>query len=596
MSSLTVDRTTQYAKEVVSGEIVAGKFVRLACQRHLDDLDWGYERGLSWDVEAADRAMRFFPAMLTITGGEKQGEPFELLPWHVFVVGSVFGWKDENGLRRFRFCWVETGKGQAKSPLFGAIAIYLAGYCGIHRAEVYCIGEDKNTAKVMFRDVVSMLRAPIPGKGGMVLADEKDRFRTWGKGQGTYMAEHVSSESKIEPLANNEGASGPKPAAVFGDEIHEMKKNNSITIWKAAIDKMSGDPLMMLGTNTPAMDQPVGTEYSEFFQNILEGRETNDAAFAYIARIDEDDKPFEDESCWIKSLPALDITYPIKNIRSKIRDAEGLPSEFLSIQRLFFGIPVGSAGFWMSEAPWKECIHVVDEEENLNRPVHLSLDLAEKNDLTALSACWEGDVLDVKTWYWTRRYELKKRSSSEKIQYAELEQEGCIEITEGRRIDYAFVAQKISDMCQKFDVVQMAVDSAHLEKLLEKMEEINFPYWTYKGEDEPEGVGLKIISHMQGKNISFDGKRLCMPRSIVQLEDHVLGGTIRIDKNRLTDICASNAVTDSDPMGNKMFDKDKSRSKIDGMVTIAMAVGSATSAMDAKDTSSYLDDGEMVFL
>ena len=33
------DRCTQYALDVVAGKIIAGDYVRLACQRHLDDLE-----------------------------------------------------------------------------------------------------------------------------------------------------------------------------------------------------------------------------------------------------------------------------------------------------------------------------------------------------------------------------------------------------------------------------------------------------------------------------------------------------------------------------------------------------------------------------
>ena len=62
MSSLApTDQTTQYARDVVSGKIVAGEFVRAQCQRHLDDLEHGPARGLTWNVEQAERAIRFFP-------------------------------------------------------------------------------------------------------------------------------------------------------------------------------------------------------------------------------------------------------------------------------------------------------------------------------------------------------------------------------------------------------------------------------------------------------------------------------------------------------------------------------------------------------
>lgn len=575
-SSTLTDQTTQYAMDVVSGKIVAGRFVVAQCKRHLADLESGADRGLTWDVEQAEKAIRFFPAVLTITEGAKEGEPFTLLPWHVFTVGSLFGWRDKRGFLRFRFVWLETGKGQAKSPLMAAIGIYLSGFYGAKRAEVFCIGETKDTAKVMFKDAVAMLRAPIPGKAGETLEDIAFKIR--GTGDLAYKIEHPSSMSSMQPLANGDAVSGPKPILVAGDEIHEFKKNNAIEMWRAAVTKKHGDSVLMLGTNTPAADQEVGTDYSDFCQRVALGEFDDDSVFAYIARVDEDDDPLNDPSCWIKALPALGLTYPVENVEKLVVTAKQQISTQLTTKRLYFGIPVGSAGFWTSQEAWAECQGTVKDDDMVGRRAHLSLDLSEKNDLTALSICWEGPVLDVKTQYWTREFEIDERSTADHIKYREMQAKGFIEITPGRVIDYAFVAKKIIDVCAKHDVVQMAVDGAHMEKLCEKLADENFAF--YMGDEEENGSGLKVVSHKQGTNVSFDAKYLCMPTSITQLEDHMLAKTVRIDRNQITSYCARNAIIRSDPHGNRMFDKNRSRGRIDGMVTIAMAVGSATAALE----------------
>ena len=52
---------------------MAGPLVRLACKRHLDDLEDGSERGLTWDREAAERAIGFFRDVLCLNGGEHEG-------------------------------------------------------------------------------------------------------------------------------------------------------------------------------------------------------------------------------------------------------------------------------------------------------------------------------------------------------------------------------------------------------------------------------------------------------------------------------------------------------------------------------------------
>lgn len=576
-----IDQTTQYAKDVVQGKIVAGLYVRLAAKRHLDDLVHGPKRGLAWSVEKAERAIRFFPSVLTITEGANEGKPFTLLPWHVFVIGSLYGWSDHNGQRRFRFAWLETGKGQAKSPLMGGVGLYEILGRKKQRAEVYCIGEDKNTAKVLFRDAVAMCRAEIPGKDGETL-EGTGRVKIRGTGDNAYKIEHPKSSSKFEPVANTDAISGPKPVAVLGDEIHEMKSNKGIETWRAAIAKMSGDPVMILGTNTPSVDQDVGTEYSLFFQRILKGENTDDSAFAYIARVDRDDDPMVDESCWIKALPALGITYKIENVRKQVESAKLLISTQLTLKRLFFGIPVGTSGFWVSEKAWDDVQGEVVEDDMVGRRLHLSLDLAQKNDLTALSGCWEGDKLAVKTWYYTCEYEIAERATKDQIPYRELAEAGDLTITPTATIDFTYVAEQVKTLCGRHTVVQLVVDSAFIQDFIRACGDIDFPVWIYEGPDEPEGQGLKIVRHAQGGRVVFEEKMLCMPVSVRHLEDHILTRDLTIDKSRLTTICASNTHAVSDGQGNKWFDKKRSRGRIDGMVTIAMAVGAATADMKAE--------------
>jgi len=54
------DPAKKYANSVLNGDILACKWVKLACQRHLDDLEHGHKRGLVWRPDKAARVVRFF--------------------------------------------------------------------------------------------------------------------------------------------------------------------------------------------------------------------------------------------------------------------------------------------------------------------------------------------------------------------------------------------------------------------------------------------------------------------------------------------------------------------------------------------------------
>lgn len=592
------DPTSDYALRVVSGEQVAGRFVRLACQRHLDDLKTGSARGIYFDPDIAEEALSFFPAMFTVTAGAKEGEPFHLLDWMTFVVGSLFGWRDRNGMRRFRHAWLETGKGQAKSPLMGAIGLYMACFSGVRRAECYAIANDKDQAKILFSDAVALCRAPIPGMGETTLEalqDEGDPNGVIirGVGDNAWKIEHPASGSKFLPVASSDAISGPKPIAVFGDEIHEMKTDRAIQLWKAAIDKMPGDPLMILGTNTPASDQTVGTEYSLAYQRVLEGLHPDDSAFAFIARVDEDDDPFNDEGCWVKALPAVGVTFPVENVRKRVQSARHNASERLYTERLFFGIPVGSSGFWIDEASWRAVQAPVDESRLKGLPCFLGMDLSSKNDLTAVSACWvhpDGN-LSVKTWYWTTAQRLPVREAEDHVPYSAYAAEGHISIQAGSVIDYTFVAAEVARLVAEQNVDSLTVDPAKLSEFLAACEQIGLAAWRYEGPEGKPGHGLKVVNHAQGTRVMFTEKQLCMPHSITRLTDKVLKGEIAIDGNKMTDVCAANAVLIMDGMGNKAFEKQRKRGRIDGMVSMAMAVGASAEVRTAR--RSYMSAGVM---
>ena len=68
----TKDRCTQYALDVVSGKITAGEYVRLACQRHLDDIEKSKAAPYKYyfDVEKSEEIINFAEE-LTIAEGEE---------------------------------------------------------------------------------------------------------------------------------------------------------------------------------------------------------------------------------------------------------------------------------------------------------------------------------------------------------------------------------------------------------------------------------------------------------------------------------------------------------------------------------------------
>jgi phage terminase large subunit-like protein len=593
------DPTTAWAEAAVAGKLVVGELVAGQCERHLRDIRDGERRGLYWRPDAAAHALNFLPSVFQVTDGPAAGQPFYPLGWHTFVMGSLFGWLTSTGRLRFRSAWLETGKGQAKSPLMAGAGLYMMGWYGLKRAQVYALGNDKATANVLFRDAVAMCRADVPGYEEGESLEALGEVVIRGEGDNAWKIEHPETGSFFKTLAGGERQSGPRPAAVLADEIHEFRSDASLKTWEEAIAKVATSAIMIMGTNTPAATQHVGTSYSDLYQDIAMGRVRDDTAFAFIARVDKADREtvFTNEACWPKSMPALGETFPIENIRERVNTARTRISTASSVKRLYFGIPAGAADFWIAEEAWAAVQGEVDDQALRGTRCYLSLDLSRKNDLTALSADWvtarPGAPVEhaVKTWYWTTKEGLADRAKRDNAPYEDWVADGHLTAVDGAVIDLTYVAVRVRDLCAEHNVAFLAFDVAFLAAFEEACEEIGFPVWRFEGPDKPEGQGLKLVAHGQGTRVKFEDKQLCMPKSITKLEDTILAGQIVIDSSPVTYSCAANAAMIEDGQGNRAFHKRRSRGRIDGIVTIAMAVGAAAMNEQPPKQSVYAKRG-----
>lgn len=105
------DRTTQYAADVLAGKIIAGDLVKLACKRHLDDIEKSKAAPYKYyfDVEQAERIIEFAET-LTIAEGEEE-EQVECYAFQCFILGNLNGWRTKTGgHRRFRTSYVQLGR------------------------------------------------------------------------------------------------------------------------------------------------------------------------------------------------------------------------------------------------------------------------------------------------------------------------------------------------------------------------------------------------------------------------------------------------------------------------------------------------------
>ena len=544
-----IDKATQYAIDVTSGKILAGPDIRNSCKRHLDDLKNAKEKGLIWDTESADRATDFFEKVLKLNGGEHEGKPFVLLPWQCFIVGSIFGWKTLDGYRRFRMVYIESGKGSGKSPLAAGIGLYCLMADKEPRAEVYAAATKKDQAMILFRDAVAMVdQSPALS----------ERIKKSGTGQNVWNLAYLRKGAFFRPISSDDGQSGPRPHCVLIDEIHEHKSNNVVEMMRAGTKGRTQAIIFMI-TNSGHNKTSVCYEYHEYGRKVAEQSLIDDTFFSFICSLDEEDDPFNDESCWAKANPSLGHTFTDKYLREQVTQAKGMPSKESIVRRLNFCQWVEADNPWLASDIWMANELDFDIDELIGEDCYAGLDLSGTRDLTALSLYFP-KYKKAFTEFWTPKETLLDRSKSDHVPYDAWVKQGHLFATEGRVVDYNFVAQRLGELTAKFNIIRMAFDPYRIKYFQRSLDD--------------ESVSIEMTPHGQGFFKSQESG-LWMPHSIELLEKDITENNIIIKYNPCLRWNAASAVLESDNKENKVFTKRKSTGRIDGVVSLAMARGCA---------------------
>lgn len=560
LTGISPDPVTAYAQTVTRAAIIAGPHVRKACERHLCDLQHGAERGLLWDSALAERAIGFYRDVLRLNGGDFEGVPYELLPWQAFIVGSLFGWLRDDGYRRFSVAYIETGKGSGKSPLAAGIGLYGLVADAENRAEIYAAATKKDQAQILFRDAVAMYdQSP----------ELQWRLQASGaKGREWNLAYHATN-SFFRTVSSDDGQSGPRPHIGILDEIHEHKDASAVEMMRAGV-KGRRQPLIVMITNSGASRHSVCWEYHDYGTKVAARMLEDDSFFAYICALDEGDEPFKDSGCWIKANPSLGITIQKKYLEEQIRQARGIPSKESLVKRLNFCQWTESASPWISAHVWQSAREDIGWDELRGRRCYAGLDLSSVHDLTALVLAFEPTLEDpctrVLPIFWLPEEGLAEKSEHDRVPYPAWVAAGHLRTTPGRAIDKAFVAAELARIAEQFGVVSVAYDRWRIEDLKQIIahDGISIP------ELMPFGQGYKD-----------------MAPALDEVERRLLNGTLKHAGNPVLTWCAANAVTVSDPAGNRKLSKDKATGRIDGMVALVMAIGASMVGQD--DTAAFND-------
>lgn len=540
--SAAADPVTAYAWQVVDGKVPAGRLQIQACERHLRDLETAKMRGLRWSPEAATRALEFY-RFLKHSKGEWAGCEFRLEPWQQFLIGSVFGWLREDGLRRFRIAYVEVPRKNGKTQLAAGVGLYLLIADGEPGAEVYAAATKRDQARIVWDEAARMVRASpalakrikvLPGKGNM----------------------HIpATAAKFEPLgADADSLDGLNIHGAIVDELHAHKSRDLWDVLETATGARR-QPLVFAITTAGVDQNSICYEMHDYSTKVLSGAVQDDTLFAFIAAMDDEDD-WESPATWRKANPNLGISVKEDDLRRKAQKAREMPSALNAFLRLHLNKWTQQVERAIDLDVWDEQAGLVVEENLVGRTCFGGLDLSAVSDMTAWVLVFPHDddpeTIDVLWRFWVPEARLKDNSNRYRHQYQAWAREGWLKTTPGDAIDYSFVKAQILQDAQRFRLVDLAVDRL---------------FQAHQLATELAEEGLTVVGMGQGFT--------SMAAPMAEFFRRLLARKIRHGGHPVARWMADAAVVRQDPAGNMKFDKANSQARIDGLVALVMALDRA---------------------
>lgn len=580
----------KWARDVVSGKVVACRWVKLACKRHLDDLaradadpSWGYY----FDLWHADDVCDFIEKLPHVEG-VWETPTIRLEAPQIFILSVIFGWrrKADHG-RRFTYVYIEMARKAAKSTLTAGVTLYCLNCEGEVGPQIIIGATTGEQAKKVFEPARKMVeKSP----------DLRDAFdlKAWAKsitcGQNDGYIQTVNAKGSTQD--------GHNPHMGVLDELHAHRDRALFDVIKSAFGART-NPLMWIITTAGFNTTGVCYEQRTYLTKVLQGIFEADHYFGLIFTLDEEvvdadgtvlvpaDDPY-DPKVWAKANPMLGITPTLAFMASEAADAKASPSAEANFKTKNLNLWLNSHSAWLNMARWRECADpTLDWSDFEGLECYVGLDLADKDDICAavLAAIDNDGRLIMKSHFWLPSAVLNDATHAQgngPAPYRLWHEQGHLQLTPGDWVDHNVIETQLREWNTRFSVRRMVGDqfAAFLQMASRLNDDLATP-------DTP-------LAHVLNKN----ARSFTDPSK--ELEARVKSGPNRLrhDGNPVMDWMASNAVVNRRTDGTILPLKETkdSPNKIDGIDAAINAIQPMLGVLTDPPMKSYLATGDLVIL
>lgn len=484
------------------------------------------------------RNIAWIEAMCRVPEGRLVGQAVKLRPWQKKIIRALYDTPTRRAIISF-------GRKNGKTGLAAfLLLLHLCGPEARPNSQLYSAAQSRDQAAVLFALAAKMVRM---NPDLLAFVGIRDTAKQLYCGELGTLYRALSADAST--------AYGLSPVFIVHDELGQVRgpRSELFEALETAVAAQESPLSIVISTQAPTDNDLL----SRLIDDAQREGNKRTKLFLYTAPVDAE--PFGDKA--IKAAnPAFGDFQDADEVRGMAEDARRMPSREAEYRNLVLNQRVEMENPFVSRAIWQaNGGEPLEDLEGLE--VYGGLDLSETGDLTAfvMIAKHEGRW-HVKPVFWLPKEGLRERSRKDRVEYDVWADKGLLETTPGKAIQYEWVAERLREFFDRYDVRAVAFDRWNFRHLKPWLEKAGFT----------EEEIARFVEFGQG----FQS----MSPALRDLEADLLESKFRHGMHPVLTMCAANAVVRADPAGNRKLDKAKSRGRIDGMVALAMARSVAATA------------------
>jgi phage terminase large subunit-like protein len=467
------------------------------------------------------------------------GQPIELMEWQKREIRRIY---DNPAITRRAIISIARKSGKTTFAAL-LLLVHLCGPASVPNSQLFSCAQSRDQASLLFALASKIIRMSPRLSAEVVCKDGVKQLVCPARGT-VYRA--LSADA-----ATNYGLS---PTLIIHDELGQVRGPRS-ELYEALETATAGQlaPLSVVISTQAVNDNDL---LSILLDDALAGHDPRVICSLFSAPVDAD--PFDIATIKLAN-PALGNFQNPDEVLAMASDAKRMPAREAAYRNLILNQRIEASSPFVTPQQWKAC---AGEPLDLRgRDVFAGLDLSETRDLTALvligvdiaDGCWSAQCT-----FWLPAADLSTKAQTDRVPYDSWAAKGFLQTTPGSSVSYEYIARHLKHVFDQHRVAKLAFDRWNMAHLKPWLLNAGFSEQAIEEKFVPFGQGYKSMSP-----------------ALRDLESIILERKLRHGNHPILMMCASNAVIDRDPAGNRKLSKKRSSGRIDGMTALVMAFGVA---------------------